>query len=300
MAFNLEDKIKWSELSPSLQQKFKDLETSVTQQRQDNDNKLNGIRISVSDTAPFNPKNNAELWFDTQYKVLRAYAENNWEFTRAAWYGGDQSGIEQPPTSDGEITPPEIPPYTPKQHKDYYMRFNETATSNSLEWNMDYCTQETLGLNVRHVFGKGYNTSEHPNKVTITINVSSLTTTGTNDTVAYLLAVTGNAAEEMEYGDAHLWPISKTRGNINETLILENGQYFAADGDSQRTRCSKVVPGNKPNDVIYGTIYFPAEFPYRVDVAGWNDPNIQPSIPERSYPAVAGSFSCQIDIEEWY
>lgn len=300
MSFNLEDKIKWSELSPSLQQKFKDLETAVSEQRIYSDSKLNGIRITVSDTAPFNPKNNAELWFDTAYKVLRAYSENNWEFTRAAWYGGDSSGIQQPPTSDGEITPPEIPPYSSTQHKDYYMKFTESATSNSLQWNMTYCTQETVGLNVRYIFGKGYNTNEHPNKITVSVDVSSLTTTGTDDTVGYILAVTGNAEEGMEYGDAHLWPISKTHGNINEEIIIENGQYFAADVDSQRTRCTKVVPGNKPNDIIYGTIYFPADFPYRVDVNSWNDPNTDPAIPERHYPAVVGNFTSQIYFEEWY
>ena len=83
--FNEEDKVKWSELSPSLQARFAELEDmrySLTVNSQD---RIKTTRLTISRIAPTKPANNADLWIDEKYRIARAFTENNWEFTRAAW-----------------------------------------------------------------------------------------------------------------------------------------------------------------------------------------------------------------------
>ena len=78
-------KVKWSELSPSLQEKFKNLENKVHDRAIDNSITVDSVKITISDKAPLHPENDKNLWIDTKYQVLRGYSENNWEPTRAAW-----------------------------------------------------------------------------------------------------------------------------------------------------------------------------------------------------------------------
>ena len=83
--FNEEDKVKWSELSPSLQARFTELEDmrhSLTVNSQD---RIKTTRLTISRIAPTKPSNNSDLWIDEKYRIGRAFTENNWEFTRAAW-----------------------------------------------------------------------------------------------------------------------------------------------------------------------------------------------------------------------
>ena len=83
--FNEEDKVKWSELSPSLQARFAELEDmrhSLTVNSQD---RIETTRLTISRIAPTKPANNADLWIDEKYRIARAFTEYNWEFTRAAW-----------------------------------------------------------------------------------------------------------------------------------------------------------------------------------------------------------------------
>ena len=83
--FNEEDKVKWSELSPSLQARFTELEDmrhSLTVNSQD---RIETTRLTISRIAPTKPSNNSDLWIDEKYRIGRAFTENNWEFTRAAW-----------------------------------------------------------------------------------------------------------------------------------------------------------------------------------------------------------------------
>ena len=83
--FNEEDKVKWSELSPSLQNRFKELEMMKTSLSTVSIGRIETTRINISRVAPSKPSNNSDLWIDEKYRIARAFTENNWEFTRAAW-----------------------------------------------------------------------------------------------------------------------------------------------------------------------------------------------------------------------
>ena len=83
--FNDEDKVKWSELSPSLQKRFKELEMMKSSLTTSSVDRIETTRLTISRVAPTKPSNNADLWIDEKYRIGRAFTENNWEFTRAAW-----------------------------------------------------------------------------------------------------------------------------------------------------------------------------------------------------------------------
>ena len=83
--FNEEDIVKWSELSPSLQNRFKELEMMKSSLSTVSIGRIETTRINISRVAPAKPSNNSDLWIDEKYRIARAFTENNWEFTRAAW-----------------------------------------------------------------------------------------------------------------------------------------------------------------------------------------------------------------------
>ena len=110
--FNEEDKVKWSELSPSLQARFTELENmrhSLTVNSQD---RIRTTRLTISRIAPTKPANNADLWIDEKYRIARAFTEYNWEFTRAAWAtsgfvpSNPQTSTDIPPDPSGGSTTP--------------------------------------------------------------------------------------------------------------------------------------------------------------------------------------------------
>ena len=39
---------------------------------------VGGIRLTIANTAPSNPQNNRELWFDTNQMVINVYVNNVW------------------------------------------------------------------------------------------------------------------------------------------------------------------------------------------------------------------------------
>lgn len=295
MAFNLEDKMKWSELAPSLQDKFIELEDAIKDQNVSYTQESSDIRWTVGDTPPFNPKNNAEMWFDTKYKVLRAFAQNNWEFTRAAWYGGDSSGITPPPTTDDPTPDPDIPEYEPQEYTYTYLTHTESQNSITHEYNADICTIEADGSqNVRYIF-QGTNSKYH-----IVINVDSLTN-ASGQVVCYLLGVTGSTDVPVELGSAHLWKVDKGVGNIDIEEGVEDRGWCIFDTDSPGRMVVKINPGDKPNDTTFQSTYFPADFPYRYPIASWTGgAGTVPPAPARNYPTISGSFSINIEVKSTY
>ena len=86
MSFNLEDKVRWDELSPSLQDMLKNLYMKYHTMFSYYENMNNTVRITIGTKPPtFGVKYN-ELWFDTKYMVLRCLTDDGWILTRAYWY----------------------------------------------------------------------------------------------------------------------------------------------------------------------------------------------------------------------
>lgn len=110
--FNDEDKVKWSELSPSLQNRFKELEMMKSSLTVSSVDRIETTRLTISRVAPTKPSNNADLWIDEKYRIARAFTENNWEFTRAAWAtsgfipSDPQTSTDIPPSPTGGSSTP--------------------------------------------------------------------------------------------------------------------------------------------------------------------------------------------------
>lgn len=110
--FNNEDKVKWSELSPSLQKRFKELEMMKSSLTVSSVDRIETTRLTISRVAPTKPSNNADLWIDEKYRIARAFTENNWEFTRAAWAtsgfipSDPQTSTDIPPNPTGGSSTP--------------------------------------------------------------------------------------------------------------------------------------------------------------------------------------------------
>lgn len=126
MSFNLEDKIKWSELSPSLQNKFKIAEGYKGQLINVSTEQTEDSQFTIDWTAPSSKENNKNLWIDEKLRIARAFTENYWEFTRAAWA---TSGMTpQSPTT----STPKIPDIS-------------GGTSTLVTYNINYFTEVETG-----------------------------------------------------------------------------------------------------------------------------------------------------------
>lgn len=95
--FNLEDKITWDELAPSLKDKFKELWNKLYATNAYLDDRTGGIRVTISASPPSNPIEYNELWFDTRYMIWRTLVNKEWILTRAAWYGQDHTTVISTP-----------------------------------------------------------------------------------------------------------------------------------------------------------------------------------------------------------
>lgn len=94
MSFNKEDKICWDELAPSLQDKFKFLQNLINEKKEEVNNRVGDVRVTIGKYPPSNPVEYCEVWFDTNIMALRVFAHRKWTITRAAWYGNSASSVE--------------------------------------------------------------------------------------------------------------------------------------------------------------------------------------------------------------
>ena len=219
------------------------------------DNLMNNSRLTISTDPPMHSETNRDVWWDDNYDVVRAYmaqyndneqlGDSSWQYTRAAWYGGDSSGITPPPTTDDPTPDPDVPTYEPETRTYTYLTHTESQNSLTHEYNEQLCTIEADGSqNVRYV----YQGTEC--KYQVQINVDSLNNSA-GQVVGYLLGVTGANTVPVELGTAHLWKVDKGVGNVDVTESLNDYDWCIFDTDSPGRQVVKINPGDKPNDTIW-------------------------------------------------
>lgn len=104
MAFNLEDLIRWEELSNSLQEKFRNIERKAHNSVSYLDGINNSFKCTIAYQPPKNPEENNDIWWDLNYDVLLFYCRKGsiasnpvkWHRTRGAWYGGSKDDVYNP------------------------------------------------------------------------------------------------------------------------------------------------------------------------------------------------------------
>lgn len=94
LSFNLEDKVRWEEWAPSLQDKLKALLNKWQAGYAWAVNYAGATRISIGPTAPQNCVKYADVWWDTRYHVARVLTNEGWILTRGAWYQGANTDVE--------------------------------------------------------------------------------------------------------------------------------------------------------------------------------------------------------------
>lgn len=128
--FNLEDKIKWEEWSPSLQDKLKEIWNQLKASNAWIDNRIGDVRITIDKNPPTYPVPFNEVWFDTNIMALRYYTNQGWKLTHGAWFGDSNNTLVDQPDS-------------PLSHNP-----NTNCHCYTIQWeNQDYCHCKTQSWN---------------------------------------------------------------------------------------------------------------------------------------------------------
>lgn len=297
MSFDTERLIKWGTLSPSLQKRFTDLEDYIKTWKSNQGNIVNNKRVTFDSYPPFNAKECGELWVDTKYRILRSYAESNWEFTRAAWYDdSNTSGIVDPSSTDSKIPAPTGGSYTPSTYNFSYMTYKSIGTN---VYNSAILPSMTSGL---------YNYYFRGTNNIVTINIyGSVSSSSPTDPVVYLLGVFYPNGGTLSTGSIREYPITPNLINANTTYTysIASSQNMVFDVDANAHEVNALAPTNsQAASTNYGLVYFPAPFPYGytdADMVTYNrTQDITTVHHTRNYPSFSGSYTITINITTTY
>lgn len=330
MAFNPENLNKWGELAPSLQARFKELEDAIDNQYKDKGTQSDNVRISFGYSAPTKPVNNAEIWIDEKYRVLRVFAKDNWEFTRAAWYGGRKPHE----STGGGLTPP--PAYEPTEHQEIYFTYDSSA-SPTCHWSIN--EENDLADGSQMMSSIYVINGEKPISVTLEIDMSQVTNRTAD--LGYLLAVFGKSYDKnnpqdpewinnqygsVEWGKGVVWPLNQLQldasgkltavitdandipssapstGSTSTDLKLDTGYYCIFDIDCNNHALERIWPGDTEktasND-LQGTTYFGnTAYPYCGKLAQGIHPNQVHD--HTTYAAIQGKMTIKVTVTSTY
>ena len=312
-SFTLENKVAWEELSPSLQARFKNIQSMIDTGLKKFNGQKDNSDITMSRKAPMNPINNKSLWIDEKYRVARAFTENYWEFTRAAWANGDYSNAPDPGTTDPGVPDIDVPTYTPKKHNIHFATWTETATSGSLTPGPDCQSVNSDGeINVGYAF-TGSNCS-----ITYTFDISKCHNTD-KDLLGYLFYAYGPASDYSVASET-ISVFKITLPNIRKLTSIGNGKYKTViscnsgthikhEIESKQCRLSVIMPGDQAVDALDIIKVNTSDYPYYIPVSKIGIANVIPnyadaegggSKPVGDYIAINGTISLSIDLEETY
>ena len=290
--YDTEKLIKYNALSPSLQARIKKLEDAANKMVNSYTKTHNDIRMTFANFPPSSPQESKEFWIDTKYRVLRVYAEGNWEFTRAAWYKGTGANPSAPITSDPSIPAIDIHGQ-PVSHSLTYMTYSSGSGNVSRPVDANYFINGTV---------TGFTIQSAGN-----IDCPA----GRDAVVGYILMVIYN--NKIEDGTAYAWPITKTRENQIILLDKNNapinlsanafarGKQFVVEIDTNDHRSQYITPVSfDPKidaDKYSGTVYFGnTSFPYCISRAEADTAIAAGSYPNktRNYASYSGTFTISV------
>lgn len=330
MSFNFEDKIKWSELSPSLQKRFTDVENLVkSQAKSDLEGQLNGTRITIGKRAPSNPINDKELWIDEKYRIARAFDEKYWEFTRAVWAKSstlttpsDPSRVDKDltgTTGGGTYTPP-----APTERMyDLFTYTDNGSTANLAGSTESTKTDQLSGEEIISYSFLGENTY-----VTISITMTEIKNSD-SDLLAYLFLIVGDISDQdKSHATGYVYAIEKDKliadgfeyhiggTKLNkrhiytlklDSSIIKKGKYIMGEVESLR-RGAKQLEYVDPGDVAsstYGCTKFDtSQYPYSYPISTLTTPPVigytdeGGSKPRPPFKAVNGNLTISISVHE--
>lgn len=290
--YDTEKLIKYNALSPSLQARIKKLEDSAGGMANSYTKTHNDIRMTFANFPPSSPQERKEFWIDTKYRVLRVYAEGNWEFTRAAWYKGIGANPSAPIISDPSVPAIDIHGH-PVSHSVTYMTYLSGSGNVSRPVDANYFINGTV---------TGF---------TIKSSGEIACPVGDSYVVGYILMVIYN--NEIEDGTAYAWPI--TPGRANQIILLDKynlpinlpsnafarGKQFVVEVDTNDHHSQYISPVSFDpkidTDKYGGTVYFGnTSFPYCISRAEYDAAIPSGSFPSknRNYASYSGTFTISV------
>lgn len=286
MAFNLEDKIKWSELAPSLQKKFTDIDSIIKAEHDKTINQMSNVRTTISRVAPSNPTNDKELWADEKYRVLRAFSDNFWEFTRAGWA---THGTPAPDPGRENPDIPDIPikPAVPTKYEITFLNaqltaFGGTINPGSEVDNGDFWVYSFIGTNP---------------KAHIKIE-KSLSTNNSSDLLAYILIAIGQNADinhkEKSNGTTIKIDGSNSPSVIEFDVPVSANQYIVFDVESMYTKLTQIFPGDIAPENSYFVKFDQTQYPYVYPVSSLGEAITDADKPVPPFNTVNGTVTITI------
>lgn len=290
MAFNLEDKIKWSELAPSLQKKFTDIDSIIKSEHDKTINQMSDVRTTISRVAPSNPTNNKELWADEKYRVLRAFSSDFWEFTRAGWAApgtaAPDPGRENPIVPDIPITPP-----VPTKYEVTFLTAQLSAFGGTIN----------PGSDVDNGFGWVFNYIGTSPKAHIKIE-KNLSTNNSSDLLAYILIAIGQNSEinhkEKANGTAIKIDGSNSQRVIDIDIPVSTEQYIVFDVESMFTQLTQINPGDIAPENSFFVKYDKTQYPYVYPVSTLGGSITEADKPVPPFATVNGTIKITITCSE--
>lgn len=283
--YDTEKLIKYNALSPSLQARIKKLEDDASKMTTSYTKTHNDIRMTFANFPPSSPQESKEFWVDTKYRVLRVYAEGNWEFTRAAWYKGTNGTPSAPITTD-----PSVPTIN--------------TGSQPVSHNVTYMTYSSGSGNIARPVDANYYINGTVTSFSIQSTGSISCPAGTDVAVGYILMVIYD--NKMGDGTAYAWPI--TAKTINQIVSLgtnnlskdafAHGKNFVVEVDTNDHHSQYITPVSFDpkidEDKYGGTVYFGnTSFPYCISREEADAALTAGSYPNktRNYASYSGHFT---------
>lgn len=289
--YDTEKLIKYNALSPSLQARIKKLEDNASKMTTSYTKTHNDIRMTFANFPPSSPQESKEFWVDTKYRVLRVYAEGNWEFTRAAWYKGTNGTPSAPITTDPSVPTIDI-------------------VSKPVSHTITYMTYSSGSGNVVRPVDANYYLNGANESLLVTFSGDPQCLSGANVAVGYVLMVIYR--NKIEDGKVRAWPITDQQingmygGKVLHGLAINiseglHGNNFVIDVDTNDHPSKYITPVSFDpkidTDKYGGTVYFGnTSFPYCISKAEADAAIAAGSYPNkpRNYAPYSGHFKVNV------
>ena len=280
--YDTEKLIRYESWSPSLQARLKKIENSIGNNQTKVGKRINKIKLTFSDFPPPTPEDKMNMWIDTKYRVLRVFAENNWEFTRCSWYVGTNPVIYTPVTDD-DPNPSSSPTQVPTKHKKTLFTYNLSNSSGNL----------SNSPQTEMVIGTGA-------KVTVKVTGASTSSVNTNRQLGCVVLIHWSSGSNKESASVKQYEIL---GNGTVTWNLSSSESFVCEVDTNYNYLDKIRAVSfdpTTDDNASGGTQIGAPFKYQytkanIDAAG---PDNAPIQTPRDY--ARGTFRLEVTFEQTY
>ena len=283
--YDTEKLIRYESWSPSLQARLKKIEDSIGNNQTKVGRRINNINLTFSDFPPPTPDDKLNMWIDTKYRVLRVFAENNWEFTRCSWYVGTKPQIYTPVTDDPD-NPGTGVANDPKPHSDKIFKYRLVDSTGKGYWDIPPTNLMTFGKNA---------------KIDIKVTNSNTLSVSSNRQLGCFVLAYWAMGSGKEYAKVKQYEIL---GNGQASWSLPSGYSFICDIDTNFHYMEKIHAVNFDPTIDINTfsgatqVGSPFKYQYNKQAIIDAGPDNAPAETPRDY--ARGNFTFEVTFTQTY